>query len=156
MFKVKEIKTAKIGFCVSAVLISIGVILMYAMAANIPAYSRSRDVRSLRTFCIVAGVILGLVAAVQYGLAIGAWILEKHGRVCPQCERVYSKLVEKCPRCNCDMSHALNVKEALISKPLLDDKQMMSSVGQNFCTICGEKLGNDNLFCPRCGKEIKS
>ncbi|MDE5587961.1 MAG: zinc-ribbon domain-containing protein [Acetatifactor sp.] len=156
MFKVKEIKIAKIVFCVSAVLISIVVILMFAMAANIPVYSRSRDVRLLRTFCIVGGVIFGLVAAVQYGLAIGTWILEKHGRVCPQCERVYSKLAERCPRCNCDMSHALSVREALISNPLLDNKQMMSSVGQNFCTICGEKLRSDNLFCPRCGKKIKS
>lgn len=159
MFRVKELKMSKMIFIADTVIMSIMAIIMLSVAAKIQErvpYFQSKEVKTVLTFCTVAGMISVTSAIVGLGMAIGICVLEKIGIVCPKCRRVYPKIMEICPKCNCELSHAKNVREALASGPLPDDKRIMPSVKHNFCTACGEKLGNDILFCPGCGTKIKN
>lgn len=157
MIRVKELKFNKIIAFVSAGITGVLAILTLSLAAKIQErvpYFQPKEIKNAIAFLTVIGILAVNAAAISFGMAVGIWMLEKKGIVCPQCRRVYSRLKEICPKCNCDLSHAQNVKEALASGPIHNDKRMAASVKQNFCTICGAKLGNDTLFCPRCGKKL--
>lgn len=159
MFRVKQLKMSKISFLADAVLSSIVAIIMLSVAAKIQErapYFQSKEVKMTLTFCTVFGIFLLASAVIAIGIVIGICILEKTGIVCPKCRRVYPKMVEICPKCDCELSHAKSVKEALASAPLPDDKGTFLSMKHNFCTACGEKIENDILFCPGCGKKVRN
>lgn len=169
MFKVRAIKMMPIVEIIFAfVFFGIaGVIFSLAYSAQGTSdYYWSREFRSAVSLFYGFASCATLMGAISLGLGISAWLLEKTGKVCPQCESVYSSMAVKCPKCGTDMIYAKKVNEYLAENPTVaksaptagnaDSSGKDSRVNasdRRFCTQCGHEIRNRDAFCSHCGSK---
>lgn len=148
MFKARSIRASRITHIISAI------ISIFCACEMFNLSDKARRVESLVVFCIIMAFAFIMWGAIELGLAIGAWLLNKHGKVCPLCERVYAHSVMKCPKCYSDMTYAKSVNEFLNSTSTTPITQPTRTVEKHFCSTCGTKIDGSMTFCPKCGTKI--
>lgn len=168
MFRVKSIKIQMYGGIIGG-----SALLYIAMEAFDIAnkYSKSgyyywsKDVRNVTAATNNLGIFLLLVGAVLLGLGIAAAILKNTGKICPGCERVFTRTTAMCPKCRIDLTHAESAKIYLAVKPKIMPKGTPSasnrlpgvwqqSGNKKFCACCGKELSVEVAFCPHCGNKV--
>ncbi len=167
----KNIKVCKIVQFSCAIFMFIFAFILFGQAgkyANSSYYYWSSNVRNYVSLVRGLGVFMLIVGLIDLGMGIGVWNLEKNGKVCSQCDRVYLPTVTACPICNIDLTHAMDVKKHLSIKPTVTKKPTITAnppaansgtpnTGEKkrFCAFCGQELPGESAFCPKCGSKIQ-
>lgn len=136
------------------------------MAKHSAAYFWSSDVRegvaSLEGFA----VFLGIICLFMVLCSVFMFYLDKNGKVCMKCKLVYPKSTTRCFKCKQDITYARSIEEYWSESPIV--KKGTSNMGTNisypsiqkntsdvnrerFCKSCGQKMRENDHFCPRCG-----
>ena len=73
---------------------------------------------------------------------------------CPDCGKVVSDRLSKCPHCGSQISNAKKYPQfygnAESEQPLYQNRD-----NQKFCKHCGQLIDKDCIICPKCGKQVE-
>lgn len=176
----REIKATKIISFISAIVDFVLTFSVFSEAADYADsyfYYWSSNARSAVSMYRGFGVFLLILGLVELGLSARIYILEKSGKVCPECERVYLPTEVTCFKCHADLTHAMGVKEYLLANPTASPKKPAvgaptaapqkptaeeppaadgapGAEAKKFCSQCGHAISEGVAFCPNCGKKI--